>query len=88
MDGFLTNFLERWAWHFGGDPDHGPGIFLKNSILIIVQDGQKVGEKKFPEFSRLFTATNLLFHRLSQQKVNVKRPSSRVIPCQLTQTIT
>jgi len=49
------------------------------------QCAHKVGEN-IPEFSRLFQSINLLFHRLSQQKVNVKmtlikdEPAAEVLP--------
>jgi len=48
-------------------------LYILNYFVtsFLIQGGHKVGEKhslSFPDFSR---AINLLFHRLSQQKVNV-----------------
>ena len=37
----------------------------------LTKDGHKIGGKNSPSFPGFSTATNLLFHRLSQQKENV-----------------
>ena len=39
--------------------------------MVLVQGGHKVAEKNSPSFPGFSRAINLLFHRLSQQKVNV-----------------
>jgi len=49
-------------------PSHSQFLLITVILFTLKQGGHKVGEKKFPEFS---TAIKLLFHRLSQQKVNV-----------------
>jgi len=41
---------------------------ITRPVLRLFQSGHKVG-KKIPEFSRLFQSHNLLFNRLSEQKV-------------------
>jgi len=46
-------------------------FYRPDALPAANQGSHKVGEKHFPSFLGFSRAINLLFHRLSQQKVNV-----------------